>query len=101
MANGRERDQRGIPSQKRVRNYKWISILALIALVLQGGMLFLALFEPGLPYKVARGPAEKLDDPHFVKSLEALTGAQMYQWSNMEVLTNGENFYAAELAAIR
>jgi cardiolipin synthase A/B len=101
MANGRERDQSALRREKRVRNYKWISILALIALVLQSGMLFLALFEPGLPYKVARGPVERLDDPHFVKTLEALTGAQMYQWSHMEVLTNGENFYAAELAAIR
>ena len=89
------------PRPKRVRNYKLISILALIALVLQGGLLFLALFEPGLPYKVARGPAESLTDPHFAKSLEALAGAQLYQNSKFQVLTNGENFYSAELAAIQ
>ena len=89
------------PRPKRVRNYKLISILALIALVLQGGLLLLALFEPGLPYKVARGPAESLADPHFAKSLEALAGAQLYQNSKFQVLTNGENFYTAELAAIQ
>jgi cardiolipin synthase len=98
MANGKERAH---PTRKRVRNYKLISILALIALILQGGLLFLALFEPGLPYKVARGPVEGLDDPHFIRTLEALTGAQLFVWSQMEVLTNGENFYKAELDAIR
>ena len=101
IANGRERDQRQVPSAKRVRNYKGIAILALIALILQGGMLFLALFEPGLPYRVSRGPAEGLDSPHFIRTLATLTNGQLFQASTFEVLTNGENFYEAELAAIR
>ena len=101
MLRRREPDQRHIPPQKRVRNFKWLSICALIALILQSGLLFLALFEPGLPYRVSRGPAEGLDDPHFVQSLEALTGAHLYKQSSFVVLTNGEQFYEAELAAIR
>jgi cardiolipin synthase len=100
MANGRERDQRHIPQPKRVRNYKVISILALIALILQTGLLFLALFEPGLPYRVSRVPAERLDDPRFTRTLQALTGGHLHQWSTMQVLTNGDQFYEAELAAI-
>ena len=101
IANGRERDQRQVPSAKRVRNYKPVAILALIALILQGGMLFLALFEPGLPYRVSRGPAEGLDSPHFIRTLATLTNGQLFQASTFEVLTNGENYYEAELAAIR
>jgi cardiolipin synthase A/B len=84
----------------RPRNYKVLSVLALIALVIQSGLLFLALFEPGLPYRVSRGPAEGLSDPHFVKTVEALTGAHLFRNSKFEVLTNGEVFYEAELAAI-
>jgi cardiolipin synthase len=64
-------------------------------------MLFLALFEPGLPYRVSKGAPERIDSDHFVKTLEALTGAHLYQASRFEVLSNGENYYPAELAAIK
>jgi cardiolipin synthase len=101
MMNGRERDQRHLPKAKRVRSYKAISILALIALVLQSGLLFLALFAPGLPYRVSRAPTERLDHPRFIKTIHALTGGHLHQATRLEVLTNGEVFYEAELAAIR
>jgi cardiolipin synthase len=94
-----ERAGRG--REKKPRNFKTLSILALIALILQSGLLFLALFEPGLPYKVTKAPAEPLDSEHFAKTLEALTSAQLRRSSKFEVLTNGENYYPAELAAIR
>src|SRR5262245_19678917 len=87
--------------QKKPRNFKALSILALIALDLQSGLLFLALFEPGLRYKVSKAPAERLDSERFVKTLEALTGAHLHQASRLEVLNNGENYYAAELEAIK
>jgi cardiolipin synthase A/B len=87
--------------EKKPRNFKTLSILALIALVLQSGLLFLALFAPGLPYKVIGAPPEHLDSDRFVKTLEALTGAHVHQNSKFEVLTNGENYYPAELEAIR
>ena len=49
-----------------------------------------------------KAPAEDLDSEHFIKTLEALTRApSCIQWSKFEVFTNGENFYEAELAAIR
>jgi cardiolipin synthase len=101
MHDGREPDQRHIAPQKRVRNYKVISIFALIALILQTWLLFLALFAPGLPYRVSRAPAERLDDPHFIRTLQALTSGHLARASNVEVLTNGPVFYEAELAAIR
>lgn len=84
----------------RVRNYKLLSILALIALILQSGLLFLALFAPGLPYRVSRERAEALDDRHFVTTVEALTSAHLHSYSRIEVLTNGEQFYENMLEAI-
>lgn len=87
--------------QRRARNFKVLSILALIALVIQSGLLILALFEPGLPYRVSRTPAERIDSDHFIRTMAALTGAHLQNWSRFEVFTNGENFYEAELAAIK
>lgn len=101
LANGRERDQRHLPPAQRVRNYRTIAILALVALIAQAWLLFLALFAPGLPYRVSRAPAERLYHPHFIQTLQALTGGHLHTASTFEVLTNGEVFYEAELAAIR
>jgi cardiolipin synthase A/B len=89
------------PHEKKPRNFKALSILALIALIVQSGLLFLALFEPGLPYRVSKGVPEQINSENFTRTLEALTGAHLHQWSRFEVLSNGENYYPAELAAIR
>jgi cardiolipin synthase A/B len=99
MFYGKEPDQ---PVPKRnVRRFKILSVLALIALVIQTGMLLLALFAPGLPYRIGKAPAEDLQSPHFVQTLEALTQSPERDAGKTEVFTNGENFYEAELAAIR
>lgn len=87
--------------EKSGGGFKIISILALIALILVTGLIILALFSPGLPYRIAKGPPEDLSSEHFARSLEALTGAQLYRSSTFQVLTNGERFYEAELAAIK
>jgi cardiolipin synthase A/B len=81
--------------------HRGFHILASIALVLQAGLLFLALFQPGLPYIVSNPRADPLDSPQFLRTLAALTDGQVSENSRMEVLTNGEQFYPAELEAIR
>jgi cardiolipin synthase len=73
----------------------------MVALVLQSGLLFLALFEPGLPYTISKAPAERLDSPEFLHVLSALTRAPIRHYDKLEVLTNGEVYYPAELDAIR
>jgi cardiolipin synthase A/B len=99
MFYGKEPDQ-PVPKRK-ARRFKILSILALIALIIQSGMLFLALFAPGLPYRIGKAPAEDLQSPHFVQTLEALTQSPERDAGKTEVFTNGENFYEAQLAAIR
>src|SRR5262245_22333549 len=72
---------------------QWIAI-AFLSLV-----LFLALFEPALPYRVGAPPAP--DGDEFLRMLTALSGGQPQRRCRVEVLTNGEVYYEAELDAIR
>ncbi|MDX6695831.1 MAG: cardiolipin synthase [Blastocatellia bacterium] len=76
-------------------------IISIIAIVAQSFLLFLALFEPGLDYKISTKPTESLETEEFLCILEAVTDAKAHRRCRIEVLTNGEVYYEAELAAIR
>jgi cardiolipin synthase len=76
-------------------------VIAIIAIVAQSLVLFLALFEPGLDYKIEQAAFGPPDSPEFMRMLEVLTDAQVTRRSSIEVFTNGENYYEAELEAIR
>ncbi|HWP44524.1 MAG TPA: phospholipase D-like domain-containing protein [Blastocatellia bacterium] len=78
--------------------YNIISIIAIAFLTL---MLILALFEPGLPYKVSSRDRIPLDSKEFLQMLEALVDSHVQRNTTVEVLTNGDVFYEAELEAIR
>ncbi|HET8644072.1 MAG TPA: phospholipase D-like domain-containing protein [Vicinamibacteria bacterium] len=75
-------------------------IVQWIAIAFLSLMLFLALFEPPLPYRVSAPPAHAPDTEEFLRTLAALTGAQVRRSCSVEVLSNGEVYYEAELAAI-
>jgi cardiolipin synthase len=75
-------------------------IFAIIAIGFLSLMLFLALFEPGLPYKISEEPFAPLDSEEFINVLEALADAQIRDGNRVEALTDGEVFYEAELYAI-
>lgn len=64
-------------------------------------LLFKALAEPSLPYKVSQAPGGQLDSPAFLRTLEVLTNSQVRSHTSVELLPNGENYYPAELAALR
>jgi cardiolipin synthase len=76
-------------------------IVSGLGLAFLGLMLVLALFEPALPYRMVRRPNVALDSPDFQRLLSALAGGQFHPHNKVEVLTNGEVYYEAELAAIR
>jgi cardiolipin synthase A/B len=80
-----------------VSAYDVISIIAIAFLAL---MLFLALFEPGLRYKIRLSPSLQPDSEDFQRLLAALADAQLHARNQIEVLTNGDVFYEAELEAI-
>ena len=76
-------------------------VIAVIAIVVLGFLLFLALFEPGLAYKISPLHTEPLESDEFLCVLEAVTDSKIHRQGRVEVLTNGEVFYEAELEAIR
>lgn len=76
-------------------------VIAIIAIAALCFLLFLALFEPGLAYKISSPVTEPLDTEDFLCVLEAITDSKIHRRGRVEVLTNGEVFYEAELAAIR
>jgi cardiolipin synthase len=76
-------------------------ILAILAIGFQSFLLFLALFEPSLRYRVSKPPSSPLDSDMFDRILATLADSSLHKATKIDVLTNGENFYEAELAAIR
>lgn len=76
-------------------------VVAILAISAQALLLFLALFEPTLRYKIARTPCAPLDSDRFLNILSTVVDAAIHRNTRIEVLTNGEIFYEAELEAIR
>jgi cardiolipin synthase A/B len=76
-------------------------VIAVIAIAVLAFLLFLALFEPGLAYKISTPETESIESDDFLCVLEAVTDSKIHRHGRVEVLTNGEVFYEAELEAIR
>ena len=75
-------------------------VIAVIGIVVLAFILFMALFEPGLAYKISAHETEPLESDDFLCVLEAITDSKIHRHGRVEVLTNGEIFYEAELEAI-
>ena len=80
---------------------KGMELFSALAAVVLLFLLFLALFEPGLDYRIRKAPAFALNSDQFRHFIEALTASPMFYRTHVEVLTNGETYYEAELEAIR
>jgi cardiolipin synthase len=78
----------------------WFDVVAVISVLVMVSLIVLALFEPGLAYKVDAPDESPPDSPGFMRVIEAITDAQARSGSRVEVLTNGEVYYEAELEAI-
>jgi cardiolipin synthase len=89
------------PPEGKNRKVTVFWMLAVVALVLGVWMLFLALFEPRLQYLVSNPRGDALNSNQFLRTLAVLTEADYAENSRIEVLTNGENYYTAELDAVR
>ncbi|HEY0378277.1 MAG TPA: phospholipase D-like domain-containing protein [Pyrinomonadaceae bacterium] len=76
-------------------------VIAYVAIAALALLLTLALFEPGLAYKISPGETDPLDSDDFLCVLEAVTDSKIHRRGRAAVLTNGEVFYEAELEAIR
>jgi cardiolipin synthase A/B len=72
-----------------------ISILAIAILILVG------LFAPGLEYSLVAPPEVAVDEPAFMNELEPLVSSKVTRNNRIDVIENGDNFYQAELEAMR
>ena len=78
----------------------WFDVIAVGSVAVVALLLVLALFTPGIAYKVSAAGALDLDSEGFLRVVEAITDAQVRRPSTVEVLTNGEVYFEAELEAI-
>ncbi len=74
-------------------------VLSVAALLLVAVGILLVLFEPGLPYSVVGGSLPS-DPGRALDLVGVLVDSNVHASHSIEVLTNGDSFYAAELEAI-
>ena len=60
----------------------------------------IAFFHPGLDYRVSSTVSLPLDSPEFIRLSGLLLDTEAHRRTHVEVLTNGDCFYEAELAEI-
>lgn len=77
-----------------------LRIAAVIALVLVMGWILMALFRPHQPYRLQTHDLS-IESQEFRRILEGVSDAQLQDGNSIEVFTNGENYYPAELEAIK
>ena len=86
--------------QQEFDHSRFLRILSLVAILALGTLILAGLFAPGLKYSLATSPEFAIDTPQFLDELEAMVNSKITRNNSIEVLENGENFYAAELDAI-
>jgi cardiolipin synthase A/B len=64
-------------------------------------VIFDAFFEPGLDYRIADPQPLPVDSDEFIRILGILSDSEAHRDTRVQVHTNGPDFYAAELDAIR
>ena len=87
--------------KKEFDRHEALRIIALIAILAFASLIIAGLFAPGLRYSLATPPKLPVDAPQFLEELEPLVNSKLTHNNSVEVLQNGENFYAAELDAMR
>src|SRR4051812_31407703 len=79
----------------------FLLVVTILGIGLLALTIILALFEPGLEYRIAEPITCPLDSPDFSRMLAVLSDAQQHSNTAIQVLTDGPCFYEEELAAIR
>src|SRR5690348_6965316 len=63
-------------------------------------VIFVALFDPGLRYKISAPSSEDNTSDDFLGTVEVLTDSKINRSTELVVLTNGSSFYEEELRSI-
>lgn len=86
---------------RSARNRHHMSTLGIIVLIVVIVWVLLLLLQPAPKYHLAQAPDDAMDSPEFARQIEAMTDTKLQRIGPINVLDNGENFYQAELSAIR
>ena len=78
-----------------------MSTLGIVVLLVVIAFGLVVLLQPGPKYHMAQAPDGSVDSQEFARQLEAMTDTKLQLATAIDVFTNGENFYEAELTAIR
>jgi cardiolipin synthase A/B len=76
-------------------------VFACLAMFAQAIYILVAIFGPSPRYKIRLPESESVTSKQFLWNLEAITDAKLNRCNRVEVFTNGDQFYEAELQAIR
>lgn len=100
----REHSRGGKQDDAITREYehsKALRILGLIGIFLLLAWVVVAMLEPTPAYKLSSPGLSHTDSAELLLELEGLTGASVASNTVVEPFYNGENYYEAELAAMR
>jgi cardiolipin synthase len=78
-----------------------LRVVAIVAILVILGWIAAALFAPGPDYKLTGIPAAPLDSDLLIHEIQSMTGARITHLNTIEPIPNGNNFYEAELDAIK
>lgn len=78
-----------------------MSTLGIVVLVVAIAWALIVLLQPAPKYHLAQTPDGSVTSDEFARQLEAITDTKLQRAGPIDVLANGENFYEAELEAIR
>jgi cardiolipin synthase len=78
-----------------------LRVVAVIAIAAVASWIIAGLFAPGPRYSLPDNPAFSVDSDAFLNEVEPLVNSKLTRNNRIEVFPNGENFYEAELAAMR
>jgi cardiolipin synthase A/B len=87
--------------EKEFEHSGLLRVVSVIAIAAMAILILGGLFAPGLRYSLIEPPAGPVDAPAFVNELESLVDSKLTRDNSLEVITNGENFYKAEIEAMR
>jgi cardiolipin synthase len=87
--------------ERRWEKSKPLRIVAFISILAVLSWIVIALFSPTLKYKLAKPPAAPITSDQFRRELQALTNSRFSDGVSVEPLPNGEQFYPAEINAIK
>jgi len=98
----RGREKLSIPGLKtEFDRSEALRVISMVCIGIVGLWIIVALFSPGVHYRMEASPSIPLDSQNYERELEALCGGTIRPGNQIQVLTNGENFYAAELETLR